>query len=271
MKKIKQIAAAAGVVLLLLMYISTLVFAVQKNEAAQAWFRASIGCTILVPVLLYAFFLAAKAVRPSKSPLIDTVIFDVGKVLLDFPWETYAEKLNLSAEAISAIQKKIMYSPLWGEFDLNNRPYEDIVNEFCELNPAYRKEIHEVVDTIDRCIEKYPYTDSWLSDLKRKGYKLYILSNWSEQTYNRLKARGVMDFEEKYMDGAVWSYRVHAVKPSREIFNLLRDTYHINPERAVFLDDMEQNIKAAREYGYNAIQFSGFEDAKQKLSLIGVK
>ena len=270
MKKVKQILAIIAVVLLVGMYISTLVFAVQKNENAAAWFRASIACTILVPVFLYAFFLIARTLRPSKSPLIDAVIFDVGKVLLDFPWETYAEKLDLSPEAIDAIQKNVMNSKLWSEFDRNNRPYEDIVGDFCRICPAYKKEIHEVVDTIDRCIEPFPYTAEWLSELKGKGYKLYVLSNWSEQTYNRLKSRGVMDFE-KYMDGAVWSFRHHVIKPDKAIFDVLTKNYGLVPERSVFIDDISANIEGAKRCGFNAIQFKDYQDARAKLAALGVK
>ena len=83
MKQPKRILALLGAVLLAGMYVCTLVFALMKSELAQTLFRASLGCTILVPVLLYAFLLAARMLRPAKSPLVDNVIFDLGNVLKD--------------------------------------------------------------------------------------------------------------------------------------------------------------------------------------------
>ena len=92
MKQPKRILALLGAVLLAGMYVCTLVFALMKSELAQTLFRASLGCTILVPVLLYAFLLAARMLRPAKSPLVDNVIFDLGNVLIDFGWEELARK-----------------------------------------------------------------------------------------------------------------------------------------------------------------------------------
>ena len=84
MKKFRRAAAAAGVILILLMYILTFVFAMMKSEAAQALFRGALGCTILVPVFLYLIRMVAEVVRPSRSAAVDTVIFDLGNVLIDF-------------------------------------------------------------------------------------------------------------------------------------------------------------------------------------------
>lgn len=268
--KPKQILAIIGIVLLAGMYVCTLIFALINSEAAQVWFRASLACTVIIPVILYVFLLMVKAVRPGKSPLIDTVVFDVGKVLLDFPWESYAESLNVSEEAMKFLNEKVVYSPLWGEFDLNIRPYEDILHEFCGLEPKFSKETTQLVDTIDRCIKPYPYTDGWLSELHRHGYQLCLLSNWCERTYDRLKKSGVMDFT-KYMDGCVWSFEHHVAKPHKEIFDILVKEYGVRPSRTVFIDDNEANVNAARSYGYQAILFRDYPDACEQLKALGVK
>lgn len=272
MKKMKpkQILALAGIILLVAMYVCTLIFAIINSPQTQVLFRASLACTVIIPVILYVFLMAARMVRPSKSPVIDSVVFDVGRVLLDFPWEKYAETLNVSEDALKFLNDKVVYSPLWGQFDLNNRPYEEIVREFCDLGPEYREETRKFVDTIDRCISPYPYTDGWLSGLKRHGYRLYLLSNWSERTYDRLKESGIMDFT-KYMDGCVWSFEHHVAKPHKEIFDILVKKYGVDPSRTVFIDDNLSNIKAAQSYGYQAILFSDFQDARTKLKDLGVR
>ncbi len=75
MKNAKRILAIAAIVLLLGMYLLTFIFALGKSEAAGAFFRGSLVMTIIVPILLYAFLLVAKVIRPSKSALIDAVVF----------------------------------------------------------------------------------------------------------------------------------------------------------------------------------------------------
>ena len=54
MKKLQRILAILGVVLLLALYASTMIFALSGSENSIGWFKASIAATIIVPVLLYA-------------------------------------------------------------------------------------------------------------------------------------------------------------------------------------------------------------------------
>nr|WP_294469590.1 hypothetical protein [uncultured Sellimonas sp.] len=57
MKKTKRILAILGIILLAAMYISTLIFAFLDHSASQGLLKASIACTIFVPVLLYCYTL----------------------------------------------------------------------------------------------------------------------------------------------------------------------------------------------------------------------
>ncbi len=60
MKKFKRILAWAGIVLLVGMYLATFLLAIFDHSASMSMFRASVGCTILVPVMLYAYTLVYK-------------------------------------------------------------------------------------------------------------------------------------------------------------------------------------------------------------------
>lgn len=67
MKKIKRILALIGVVLLICLYGSTLVFALMDSLAADGLLRASIAATILIPVLLYAYILIARLLKKRRD------------------------------------------------------------------------------------------------------------------------------------------------------------------------------------------------------------
>ena len=54
MKKAKRILALAGVVLFVAMYAATLVFALIDNPHSFPLFKASIYCTIVIPVIIYS-------------------------------------------------------------------------------------------------------------------------------------------------------------------------------------------------------------------------
>ena len=57
MKKTKRILALVIVVLLVLLYLSTLVFALLDAPVFTSLLKASVAATILLPVLLYGFLL----------------------------------------------------------------------------------------------------------------------------------------------------------------------------------------------------------------------
>ena len=63
MQRTKRILALAGAILLLLMYMSTLIFALMDSPAATGFLKASIAATILIPVLLYGYILIARLLK----------------------------------------------------------------------------------------------------------------------------------------------------------------------------------------------------------------
>ena len=75
MNRLKRILALAGALLLACMYIATLVFALIDSPAASGFFRASVAATILVPVLLYGYILAARLLGSRRAD--DTAADDI--------------------------------------------------------------------------------------------------------------------------------------------------------------------------------------------------
>lgn len=57
MKNVKRILALTGAILLILLYVSTLVFAIFDHSASKGLLKVSVAFTILLPVLLYAYIM----------------------------------------------------------------------------------------------------------------------------------------------------------------------------------------------------------------------
>ena len=51
----KQVVAMVGVILLVLMYVLTLVMAVIDNSASGRFFMLSLGCTFVIPVIIFIY------------------------------------------------------------------------------------------------------------------------------------------------------------------------------------------------------------------------
>lgn len=63
MKKMKQILAWAGIILLLGLYVITFILGVTGSEATQGLLMASIACTVIIPCLIYGMMLIAKVLK----------------------------------------------------------------------------------------------------------------------------------------------------------------------------------------------------------------
>ncbi|MDO4478141.1 MAG: HAD family phosphatase [Lachnospiraceae bacterium] len=267
---VRRLLAIAGIILLLLMYILAFVFAMIDSPQAAVLFRASIACTILVPIFLYVFLMVARTVRPSKSPLIDTIVFDVGNVLIDFDFEREIRAKNYPQEVNDIFFGNEVFNSLWREYDLGNLSDEEIRRRFLETFPDHTEEVSFVLDNAESWLHIFPYTMDWLASLKQRGYRLYVLSNWSDHMYRHIESTGESAFTA-YMDGCLWSYQHHLTKPDPAIYRKLASMFNIDPKRAVFIDDMKENTAAAAKEGFNTITFKDLEDTRQKLRSVGVK
>ena len=67
MKKFKRFLALLGVILLVLLYFSTLIFALMDSELATGLFKVSVAGTILIPILLYGILLFYRLLNQDDS------------------------------------------------------------------------------------------------------------------------------------------------------------------------------------------------------------
>lgn len=72
MKKIKQILAILGCILLVGLYVSTLIFALIGSEDTMNLFRASVYATVVVPVLIWAYSLIYRLLKNHSGSKKDT-------------------------------------------------------------------------------------------------------------------------------------------------------------------------------------------------------
>lgn len=200
--------------------------------------------------------------------MIRNIIFDVGNVLVEYSWERMFEALHITGEAYDAVAKATALSPMWNELDRSLLSDEEILQGFINNAPEYEREIRLVWDNIPESIHCYDYSVEWVRKFRKKGYKTYILSNYSKRGYEVTKQE--LPFVAD-MDGVLFSYEVKLVKPEPEIYQTLLEKFQLKPEECVFLDDNEKNIIAAREAGIHAIHFKNKEQAEEELAKLGVK
>jgi FMN phosphatase YigB (HAD superfamily) len=93
----------------------------------------------------------------------------------------------------------------------------------------------------------------------KKHYPCYLLSNTNEIHYayfhreimnNPLTKEFYSSFEKEY-----YSHLMHMRKPDLKIYEAVLNDSKLIPETTLFVDDMEQNILAAKQLGLQVFQF----------------
>ena len=198
--------------------------------------------------------------------MIKAIVFDIGNVLADFCWEKMFQGFGLEGENFERIADATVRHPGWLELDRGTISTEAAIALFAKEAPEYRSYIERIYKDPTKMIEPLAYAIPWILELKEQGYHIYILSNWSKVAYEACldKALNFLPL----VDGVVFSFQEHVVKPEKKIFDILCERYAIAPYEAVFLDDSEKNVIAAREYGMQAIHFVSYEQAKAELEAI---
>ncbi len=97
--------------------------------------------------------------------------------------------------------------------------------------------------------------------LKKKGHKVYILSNWEPASF-KLMQEDYPDFFALF-DGIVISGDIGLVKPDPAIYEYLLHKYNLKPSESILIDDQIDNINAARDLGIHGILY------QKKRSLFG--
>ena len=189
--------------------------------------------------------------------MINTVILDIGMVLVNFCWQDMLKELGFEGETFENVANATMRNPLWQDFDRGTWSTDELIRRFVANAPEYKTEIETVFKNMDKIVVLYDYALDWIRQLKADGFKVYILSNLPELVHLANLDDKLRFLKE--VDGAVLSYQEQLLKPERRIYEVLCERYGIVPEQAVFFDDKQENVEAAKAAGLNAIQFRNYE------------
>ncbi len=286
----KRVLAMCGIVVLVGMYFLLLFEAMTGSPETYSVFIGCVAATIAVPIILWLLIwsIGVFTGRHTVASLdamssdkkhdkfgnvvpdseIDTVVFDIGNVLVDFAWKEFLEKKGFDQVMVDRIAKASVYSDDWNEYDRGNLSTEEIIDRFVENDPGIEKELREAFTDLTDIVTKRERTIPWIKAIKAAGYKVLVLSNFSRQAVEG--CREAMSFLD-YVDGGILSYRDHVIKPGAEIYNLLTERYELVPSKTVFIDDTLVNVEAAQKLGWKGINFKSYEQVEDELRGLGVR
>lgn len=181
---------------------------------------------------------------------IKFIYFDLGGVLIDHisSLKKIALELNISeAKTINLFKK---HGDAIDRGTLSWKNFENIFYE--KLNPQYKLQssLHEsFVDNFIVIKEAHDF----INEIKEK-IDIGILSNIAEETFNLVQSKKIIpNINYKSL---VISAKIKVIKPEKEIFDYAIDQINLDPNKVLFIDDKEENVNAARSFGWNSLTFN---------------
>jgi 2-haloacid dehalogenase len=197
-----------------------------------------------------------------STPIKD-IIFDFGNVLLEWnPRYVYQHFFPNDSEGMERFLKEVNFME-WNTQQDKGRSFAEGVSVLSKDFPQYSHLIQAYHDHwIDSVGEPVAGTINILKKLKRAGYGLFGLSNWSAETFPY--ARQKYDFFDLF-DDMVISGEVGHVKPDPKIFQIMLDRIKRPANECLFIDDSMPNIHQAQQMGFGTIHFQSPEQLEAAL------
>lgn len=182
------------------------------------------------------------------------IIFDLGGVVFA------RDRRKCSEEFLSffSFVAKTGTPLFWDEYDRGALSIDEVKEEVCRFRGCDLATCEAMFDEAISKQEEIPATKELIGELKRAGYRLYVLSNMSREFIDFLRRLPVYG----HFDGEVVSCEVQTIKPEREIYELLLSRYGLEPSQCLFIDDRAANVAAAEQLGIGGFLFDNREPQK---------
>ena len=196
-----------------------------------------------------------------KKKEIKLVIFDIGKVILDFDHMITCNKLaKYSKKDARYIYDFIFNSEMLDEYErgkINSMEIFSAISGELGLDISFEKfkEIWSNIFTIKEGIEQLIHRVKTLA-------KIAVLSNTDEMHFEdiRDKVEIIKDFDWLFL-----SHEAGYRKPEKEIFEYAINKTGISPENIIFIDDIQEFVEAANKLGITGILYKDIITLKKDL------
>lgn len=180
----------------------------------------------------------------------EVVVFDLGKVLLEFDYalavRNLSEHCSLSSEELL---KLINQSSLLHRYETGAMTTSDFfaeikkVTKFCKELDAFEPLFGDIFAPIEPMIE--------LNDrLRQQGFRTYIFSNTNDIAVRHI--RKAYPFFQNF-DAYILSYEHRAMKPDPKIYEVVERETRAEPAEILYIDDRLENVEQGEARGWHTI------------------
>lgn len=200
--------------------------------------------------------------------MIRNIIFDLGNVLISFIPSEYLKMKNYPLNIRNTIMNDVFRSEEWKKLDNGDITVAEAIESIALKSALKREELALVFNF--RSDMMFPLDDNvrLLPELKKRGYKVYYLSNFHLDIFEE-KKNDYYFF--RYFDGGVVSSEVKLSKPDPEIYRYILEKYSLRPDESLYIDDIGENVIAAEATGMTGFLTNGSprfsEELEKKLNI----
>jgi len=197
--------------------------------------------------------------------MIKNIVFDFGGVLVDWNPHYLYDGYFGSREKADWFLANICTMDWNVQMD-GGKPFAQGIAELSAVHPQWSREIQMYFDRwMDMMGEEIPHMRELIQDLKRRGYRIFGLTNWSAETFCQVRHKyGIFDL----LEGMTVSGEEHVTKPDQAIYRRLLDRFSLVPGECLFIDDNAANVAGAIQAGMAAVRFTDPATLKEYLDTL---
>lgn len=181
---------------------------------------------------------------------VRAVVFDLGKVLVDFDYgiaaRTLARQSKASADEIRAL---IDQSPLLLRYESAQMTTQQFFTAVRE-QIGFEGRFEEFAAAFGDIFTEIPAMTQLHAELRERGFPTFILSNTNEIAVTHIRRN--FPFFANFAD-YIFSYEHNVLKPQERIYEITEQCSGRRGPEIVFLDDKPENVEAAARRGWRTI------------------
>lgn len=183
----------------------------------------------------------------------DVVVFDLGKVLVDFDYGLAAGRIAArSSKAAADVRRFIDQSPLLFRYETGLMTRAEFYREVCDAT-GFPGSIDEFAAFFGDIFSAMPEMIDLHARLRAAGVPTFIFSNTNDLAIAHIRANFPFFAE---FDGYVLSYEHGAMKPQAKLYEVVERMTGRKGDGILYLDDRPENVAAGVARGWQVIEHS---------------
>jgi len=197
-----------------------------------------------------------------------TIVFDLGKVLLDFDYSIAARRIAAKASYQGDIyQFFTAHSELLLRYETGLVNSTEFFQAICRAT-GFAGSYEEFGSYFGDIFSEIPPMVAFQVRLRKAGFPTYIFSNTNEMAIEHI--RRAFPFFANF-DGYIYSYEVRSMKPAPEIYEAMEKLSDSSGDEILYIDDRLENVEGGRRQGWRVILHESPEKTIARAASLGLK